>query len=72
MAYDAKYLRVPEIRWLGVFPSDSEKYCLPERCLLPMTAEGKLLYVALPLLYAICNNVPCIAVRQKKNRSHIT
>ncbi|PON33376.1 Meiotic recombination, Spo [Parasponia andersonii] len=41
MAYDAKFLRVPEIKWLGVFPSDSEKYCLPKQCLLPMTAEDK-------------------------------
>ncbi|KAE9456583.1 hypothetical protein C3L33_11525, partial [Rhododendron williamsianum] len=41
MAYDAKYLRVPEIHWLGVFPSDSEKYGLPQQCLLPLTAEDK-------------------------------
>ncbi|THF99719.1 hypothetical protein TEA_001121 [Camellia sinensis var. sinensis] len=40
MAYDAQFLRVPEIRWLGVFPSDSEKYDLPQQCLLPLTAEG--------------------------------
>ncbi|KAJ7960923.1 meiotic recombination protein SPO11-1 [Quillaja saponaria] len=41
MAYDAKYMRVPEIRWLGAFPSDSENYSLPEQCLLPLTAEDK-------------------------------
>ncbi|KAL6313777.1 hypothetical protein AAG906_010196 [Vitis piasezkii] len=41
MAYDAKFLRVPEIEWLGAFPSDSEKYGLPEPCLLPLTAEDK-------------------------------
>ena len=41
MAYDAKFLRVPEIEWLGAFPSDSEKYGLPEPCLLPLTAEGE-------------------------------
>ncbi|KAF3453319.1 hypothetical protein FNV43_RR03759 [Rhamnella rubrinervis] len=41
MAYDAKYLRVPEIQWLGAFPTDSEKYCLPKQCLLPLTAEDK-------------------------------
>lgn len=41
MAYDAKYLRCPEIRWLGAFPSDSEKYCLPQQCLLPLTGKGK-------------------------------
>jgi len=41
MAYDTKHLRVPEIRWLGVFPSDSERYFVPKQCLLPLTAEGK-------------------------------
>ncbi|KAM7492775.1 hypothetical protein LguiA_035696 [Lonicera macranthoides] len=41
MAYDAKFLRIPEIRWLGAFPSDSEKYSLPQQCLLPLTAEDK-------------------------------
>ncbi|CAN6557686.1 unnamed protein product [Malus baccata var. baccata] len=41
MAYDAKFLRVPEVLWLGAFPSDSEKYSLPQQCLLPLTAEDK-------------------------------
>ncbi|XP_020534597.1 meiotic recombination protein SPO11-1 isoform X3 [Jatropha curcas] len=41
MAYDVKFLRVPEIRWLGAFPSDSEAYSLPQHCLLPLTAEDK-------------------------------
>lgn len=41
MAYDAKFLRVPEIRWLGAFPSDFEKYGLPQQCLLPLTPEGE-------------------------------
>jgi meiotic recombination protein SPO11 len=40
MAYDAKILRVPEVQWLGAFPSDFEKYDLPQQCLLPLTAEG--------------------------------
>ncbi|KAA8523554.1 hypothetical protein F0562_009977 [Nyssa sinensis] len=42
MAYDAKFLRAPEIRWLGAFPSDSEKFGLPQQCLLPLTAEDKM------------------------------
>ncbi|KAG6405262.1 hypothetical protein SASPL_132849 [Salvia splendens] len=41
MAYDAKYLRLPEIRWLGAFPSDSDSYQLPQQCLLNLTAEDK-------------------------------
>lgn len=40
MAYDAKLMRVPEIRWLGVFPSEYEKYHLPDQCLLELTPEG--------------------------------
>ena len=45
MAYDAKLMRVPEIRWLGVFPSEFERYCLPDRCLLRLTPEGNHLYI---------------------------
>ncbi|GAB2279821.1 hypothetical protein Dimus_014460 [Dionaea muscipula] len=41
MAYDAKYLRIPEICWLGAFISDCEKYTLPRQCLLPLTTEDK-------------------------------
>ncbi|KAG9443487.1 hypothetical protein H6P81_014827 [Aristolochia fimbriata] len=41
MAYDAELLRVCELRWLGVLPSDSTKYNLPNRCLLPLTPEDQ-------------------------------
>nr|AHY99543.1 meiotic recombination protein [Carica papaya]ALX26988.1 meiotic recombination protein SPO11-1 [Carica papaya] len=41
MAYDTKFLRVPEIHWLGMFPSDSEKYDIPQQCLRRLTAEDK-------------------------------
>ncbi|RZC50218.1 hypothetical protein C5167_018644 [Papaver somniferum] len=41
MAYDAKFLRLPDVRWLGAFPSDAENYQLPKRCLLPLTVEDK-------------------------------
>ncbi|KAF6145070.1 hypothetical protein GIB67_013421 [Kingdonia uniflora] len=50
MAYDAKFLRVPEIRWLGAFPSDLEKYQLSQQCLLPMTAEGEIINISLILI----------------------
>jgi hypothetical protein len=40
LAYDANILRVPEIRWLGVFASDFEEYCLPDCCLLHLSSEG--------------------------------
>ncbi|KAI5327887.1 hypothetical protein L3X38_027283 [Prunus dulcis] len=32
---------VPEILWLGAFHLDSEKYRLPQQCLLPLIAEDK-------------------------------
>ncbi|KAG0495231.1 hypothetical protein HPP92_006225 [Vanilla planifolia] len=41
MAYDAKLMRVPEIRWLGVFHSDLAKYQPLDRCLLSLTSEEK-------------------------------
>eukprot|EP01018_Ginkgo_biloba_P003655 Gb_23592 [translate_table: standard] len=41
MAYDAKALSAPEIRWLGVFPSDCDTFHIPDRCLLPMTQTDK-------------------------------
>lgn len=40
MAYDAKYLKIPQLRWLGAFASDFEKYNLPEQCLIPLTFKG--------------------------------
>ncbi|CAL0307354.1 unnamed protein product [Lupinus luteus] len=41
LAYDTKHLRVPEIQWLGAFPSDPEKFFVPKQCLLPLTAADK-------------------------------
>ncbi|KAK1440255.1 hypothetical protein QVD17_06080 [Tagetes erecta] len=42
MAYDAKLMKLPEINWLGVFPSDAAKFNVPQQCLLPMTTEDKI------------------------------
>ncbi|CAN4103926.1 unnamed protein product [Withania somnifera] len=41
MAYDATFLRVYEIQWLGVFLQDSDNYSIPQQCLLPLTVEDK-------------------------------
>ncbi|KAF8709791.1 hypothetical protein HU200_029500 [Digitaria exilis] len=41
LAYDANLLRVPDIRWLGVFTSDFEDFCLPDCCLLPLSLEDR-------------------------------
>ncbi|KAF5187311.1 Type 2 dna topoisomerase 6 subunit a [Thalictrum thalictroides] len=58
MAYDAKSLRVPEIRWLGAFPSDSENYQLPEQCLFPLTEEDKKKAEAMLLRCYLQHEVP--------------
>jgi len=37
MSYDSASLTTPDIKWLGVRPSDLDKYNIPEQCRLPMT-----------------------------------
>jgi len=37
MSYDAASLTTPDIKWLGLRPSDLDAYNLPEQCRLPMT-----------------------------------
>uniref|UniRef100_A0A0E0D6X1 DNA topoisomerase (ATP-hydrolyzing) n=1 Tax=Oryza meridionalis TaxID=40149 RepID=A0A0E0D6X1_9ORYZ len=39
LAYDANFLRVPDIQWLGVFTSDFKDYRLPDCCLLHLSSE---------------------------------
>ncbi|XP_017428460.2 meiotic recombination protein SPO11-1 isoform X5 [Vigna angularis] len=58
MAYDTKHLRVPEIRWLGAFPSDSERYFVPKQCILPLTAEDKRKVEAMLLRCYLQREVP--------------
>lgn len=53
MAYDAKYLSVPEIKWLGAFPLDCDNYCIPQQCLLPLTEEGGILSSMLLIPFSI-------------------
>ncbi|XP_063950596.1 meiotic recombination protein SPO11-1-like isoform X2 [Daucus carota subsp. sativus] len=40
MAFDAKFLRISNIQWIGVFISDVDRFSLPQHCLLPLTNEG--------------------------------
>ncbi|RYQ95771.1 hypothetical protein Ahy_B08g091122 [Arachis hypogaea] len=42
MAYDTKHLRVPEIQWLGAYPSDAERYFIPKQCLLSLLKNESL------------------------------
>lgn len=37
MSYDAANLTTPDIKWLGVRPSDLNRYKIPAQCRLPMT-----------------------------------
>lgn len=39
MSYDSTNLTTPDIKWLGVRPSDLERFSIPEQCRLPMTDE---------------------------------
>ena len=39
MSYDSASLTTPDIKWLGLRPSDLDKYDLPDQCRLDMT-EG--------------------------------
>ena len=39
MSYDSCNLTTPDIKWLGVRPSDLNKYKIPEQCRLPMTDQ---------------------------------
>eukprot|EP00954_Amorphochlora_amoebiformis_P021007 1343477-Amorphochlora_amoeboformis.AAC.1 len=37
MSYDSAHLTTPDIKWLGIRPSDLDKYGIPEQCRLKMT-----------------------------------
>lgn len=39
MSYDSAALATSDIKWLGVRPSDLDKYQIPQQCRLEMTAE---------------------------------
>ncbi|KAK4281435.1 hypothetical protein QN277_012929 [Acacia crassicarpa] len=39
MSYDSANLTTPDIKWLGVRPSDLDKYKIPDQCRLPMTDQ---------------------------------
>lgn len=57
MSYDSSNLTTPDIKWLGVRPSDLDRFNIPEQCRLPMTEEdlktGKRLVRFLSLYQAL-------------------
>lgn len=40
MSYDSANLTTPDVKWLGMRPSDLDKYDIPEQCRLPMSATN--------------------------------
>lgn len=40
MSYDSSNLTTPDIKWLGVRPSDLDRFNIPEQCRLPMTEKA--------------------------------
>lgn len=39
MSYDSANLTTPDIKWLGIRPTDLDKYKIPDQCRLPMTDQ---------------------------------
>jgi meiotic recombination protein SPO11 len=39
MSYDSSNLTCPDVKWLGVRPSDLDRFAIPAQCRLPMTEE---------------------------------
>uniref|UniRef100_A0A7R9VR90 DNA topoisomerase 6 subunit A n=1 Tax=Chlamydomonas euryale TaxID=1486919 RepID=A0A7R9VR90_9CHLO len=39
MSYDSSNLTTPDIKWLGIRPSDLDRFSIPQQCRLPMTEE---------------------------------
>ena len=39
MSYDSSNLTTPDIKWLGVRPSDLDRFAIPAQCRLAMTDE---------------------------------
>ena len=60
MSYDSSNLTTPDIKWLGVRPSDLDRFNIPEQCRLPMTDEdiktGKRLVRCLCACRAVCSS----------------
>jgi len=40
-SYDSSNLTTSDIKWLGVRPSDLDRYNLPEQCRLPISAHDR-------------------------------
>jgi DNA topoisomerase VI subunit A len=57
MSYDSANLTTPDVKWLGVRPSDLTRFNIPQQCRIKMTDEdiktGKRLVLSGFLVYAV-------------------
>ena len=57
MSYDSSNLTTPDIKWLGVRPSDLDRFNIPQQCRLPMTDED--IKTGKRLVRHSCSGVRC-------------
>ena len=57
MSYDSSNLTTPDIKWLGVRPSDLDRFNIPQQCRLPMTDED--IKTGKRLVRHSCAETPC-------------
>ena len=56
MSYDSSNLTTPDIKWLGVRPSDLDRFNIPQQCRLPMTDED--IKTGKRLVRRVCQTAP--------------
>ena len=59
MSYDSSNLTTPDIKWLGVRPSDLDRFNIPQQCRLAMTDEDikmgkKLVHSSVEQTFSLC------------------
>jgi DNA topoisomerase VI subunit A len=62
MSYDSASLTTPDIKWIGLRPSDLDKYDLPEQCRLDMTENdvSNILSACDILMLALPTDLQCL------------
>jgi DNA topoisomerase VI subunit A len=51
MSHDSANLATPDIKWLGVRPTDLDKYAVPKECRLELTPNDVQALTLLPSAY---------------------
>jgi DNA topoisomerase VI subunit A len=64
MSYDSANLTTPDIKWLGVRPSDLNRFHIPKQCRIKMTDEdmktGKKMVLPRPAVWLSTNCAPSL------------